>query len=188
MEIRENATYPYPIWGLHDGFKGPEPEGTYSMEPDVATNEFVFNYTVTTENEGIKRLIAENKAVYKCIVECIPTYYLQMVEKTAPDIQVRIPTDKIHKRLIVKILVVATEDIVGCDYLDVNEIYEGIVDYPKGGIIAYIDDLSFNLQQKDNDTDLSKIFKTLSADVQKVEYSVDGSRVVIKTQKTLLNL
>ena len=184
MEIRENATYPYPIWGLPNGdFNGPEPDGTYKMRLDEARNEFVFDYTVTVENERIKRLIREERAVYKCIIECVPTYFLLMKEVDSPVIQMRIPADRVHKRLTAKILVVAIKDINRCDYLDVNEIYEGIVDYPKGGIIAYIDNLSFDLQQKDNDTDLSKIFRTKAADVQHVEYSVDGDRIIIKDPK-----
>lgn len=183
MEIKDNATYPYPIWGLHNDFNGAEPEGEHKMQFVEATNEFVLDYNVKVENEGIKHLISENKATYKCIVECASTYYLQMVEAPDPIIRVRIPAEEIHKRLTAKVLVVATKDIVGCDYLDVNEIYEGSVDYPKGGVIAYIDYLTFDLQQKDNETDLSKIFRTLATDVQKVEYSVDGERVVIKYPK-----
>lgn len=187
MEIRENATYPYPIWGLHDDFMGPEPEATFEMRLDKNTNEFVLDYTITTTNEGIERLIAEHKATYKCIVECITTYYLQMQEQSTPVFQVRIPAEKVHKNITVKMLVIATQEIVGCDYLDVNEIYEGVVDYPKGGAIAFIDKILFDLQQRDNDTDLSKIFRTLAADVQKVEYSIAGEHIVIKYPKESKN-
>ena len=183
MEIRENATYPYPIWGLHEDFNGQEPEGTYKMHLDEASNEFVLDYTITVENEGIKRLIAEEKATYKCVVECVPTYFLLMKEERSPIFQVRIPANKVHKRITAKVLVIATKDIDGCDYLDVNEIYEGIVDYPKGGVIAYIDNLSFDLQQKDNDTDLSQIFRTKAADVQRVEYFINDKHIVIKYPK-----
>lgn len=185
MEIRENATYPYPIWGLPNGdFNGPEPDGKYNLHLDNKTNEFVLDYNVTTENEGITRLISEEKAVYKCVVECVPTYFLLMKEANKPEFQVRIPANKVHKRITAKILVVAIKDIDCCNYLDVNEIYDGVVDYPKGGVIAYIDNLSFDLQQKDNDTDLSKIFRTKAADVQKVEYSIDGERIIIKYPKS----
>ena len=188
MEIRENATYPYPIWGLPNGdFNGPDPDGTYELHLDDASNEFVLDYKVTVENEGITRLITEENAVYKCVVECVPTYFLLMKEANTPEFQVRIPADKVHKRITAKVLVVAIKDIEGCDYLDVNDIYDGVVDYPKGGIIAYIDNLSFDLQQKDNDTDLSKIFRTKAADVQKVEYSLDGERVIIKYPKASKN-
>lgn len=183
MEIRENATYPYPIWGMHNDFNGLEPEGTYNMHLEETTNELVFDYSITVENEGIKRLIAEEKATYKCVVECVPTYFLLMKEEQAPFIQVRIPADKVYKRLTVKVLVIATKDIYGCNYLDVSDIYEGVVDYPKGGVVAYIDNLSFDLQQKDNDTDLSRIFRTKAADVQRVEYSVNDKHVVIKYPK-----
>lgn len=184
MEIRENATYPYPIWGLKGGgFNGEAPDGTYVMNLDQANNELVFEYSLSVENEGIKRLVAEEQAVYMCIVECVPTYYLQKEKGTYPTIQVRIPADKVYKRITVKVLVVATKDIYDCDYLDVNAVYEGHVDYPKGGVVAYIDDLSFDLQQKDDETDLSRIFRTLPADVQKVEYSCDGEHVIIKYPK-----
>ena len=183
MEIRENATYPYPIWGRPNDFNGPDPDGVPKLTPNDATNEFVFEYKVTVENEGINRLIAENKATYKCIVECPPTYFLLMAEGLSTNMTVRIPADQVHKRITIKVLIIATEDIIGCDYLDVNDIYEGVVDYPKGGVIADIDNLTYKLKQKDNDTDLSNIFYTLAADVPNVEYYVGNTHIVIKYPK-----
>lgn len=44
MEIKDSATYPYPIWGLNDDYLGPEPDGIPTMSRDSVTNEFVFNY------------------------------------------------------------------------------------------------------------------------------------------------
>lgn len=183
MEIRDNATYPYPIWGLHGDFNGPEPKGTDKMSLDQKANEFILDYIITVENEGIKRLIEEGKATYKCVIECVSTYYLQMKEDSSPVFQVRIPADKVNKRLTVKVLAIATTDIIGCDYLDVNEVYEGIVDYPKGGVIAYIDNITFDLQQKDNDADLSNVFSKLPADIQNIEFSLTNRHVVIKYPK-----
>lgn len=183
MDIKDNATYPYPIWGLHEDFNGPEPEGSFEMKLNETANEFILNYNVITNNEGINQLITEGKAVYKCIVECGKTYYLKTHEQTLPNIQVKIPVDRVFKRISVKVFVVAIKDIVECTCLDVNEIYEGIVNYPKGGVIAYIDNLIFDLQQQDNETDLSKIFRTKAAEVQNVEYSVDNDCIVIKFPK-----
>ena len=66
MDIKDNATYPYPIWGLHEDFNGPEPEGSFEMKLNETANEFILNYNVITNNEGINQLITEGKAVYKC--------------------------------------------------------------------------------------------------------------------------
>lgn len=41
MEIKDSATYPYPIWGLNDDYLGPEPDGIPTMSRDSVTNEFV---------------------------------------------------------------------------------------------------------------------------------------------------
>lgn len=56
MEIKDSATYPYPIWGLNDDYLGPEPDGIPTMSRDSVTNEFVFDYKLTTGNAGIARL------------------------------------------------------------------------------------------------------------------------------------
>lgn len=53
MEIKDSATYPYPIWGLNDDYLGPEPDGIPTMSRDSVTNEFVFDYKLTTGNAGI---------------------------------------------------------------------------------------------------------------------------------------
>lgn len=180
MEIKDTATYPYPIWGLNDDFIGPEPEGQYSMSIDPATNEFIFGYELTTINEGIAKLIEEDKARYKCIIECNSTYFLQIGEFKEPKFQIRFHTDKVFKKYTVKILVVAIQNIETCNYLSVNDIYEGVVDYPKGAAIAYIDKIEYHTKQKDNVSDLSQIFRSLPANVEEVTYSIDSSRIIIK--------
>lgn len=180
MEIKDTATYPYPIWGVNDDFLGPEPEGTPTMSLDPVTNEFIFDYKLNTINEGVARLVSENKARYKCIIECNTTYYLQMEEFVEPSFKVRIPTDKVFKKYTVKVLVVATQNIEACNYLEVNELYEGLVDYPKGAVVAYIDKIEYHTKQKDNVSDLSQIFRSLATDVDEVKYLVDSSRIVIK--------
>lgn len=180
MEIKDTATYPYPIWGLNDDFLGPEPDGNYKMSIDSVTNEFVFDYEVTTINEGVARLIDEDKARYKCIVECNKTYFLEMKESKEPKFQLRFPTDKVFKNYSVKVLVVSIKNVEACDYLKLNEVWEGVVDYPKGSVVANIDKIEFNTKQQDNVSDLSQIFSSLPTDVDEVEYSVEGSRIVIK--------
>lgn len=183
MEIKETATYPYPIWGLNNDFFGADPDGEFTMSFDPETNEFVFNYELTVLNEGITRLIEEDKARYKCIIECSSTYFLHMEEFKESKFQMRFPTDKVFKKYTVKVFVVAIKNIEACSYLEVNEVYDGIVDYPKGSVIAYIDKIDFHTKQRDNESDLSQIFRSLAADVDDVTYSVDGARVVIKYPK-----
>lgn len=180
MEIKDNATYPYPIWGLNDDFLGPEPEGKPDMALDPVSNEFVFEYELKTINEGIARLIAEDKARYKCVIECSKTYFLEMKEFKEPKFQLRFPTDKVFKNYSVRVLVVAIRNIEACDYLELSEVWEGAADYPKGSVVAYIDKIEYNTKQKDNVSDLSQIFRSLPTDVDEVKYSVDGSKIVIK--------
>lgn len=183
MEIKDTATYPYPIWGLNDDFVGADPDGIGQMSMDPATNEFIFDYELTVLNEGITRLIEEDKARYKCIIECSSTYFLHMEEFKESKFQMRFSTDKVFKKYTVKVFVVAIKNIEACNYLDVNDVYDGIVDYPKGSVIAYVDKITFHTKQKDNVSDLSQIFRSLATDVDDVSYSVDGSRVVIKYPK-----
>lgn len=180
MEIKDTATYPYPIWGLNDDFLGPEPDGKYNMSIDSVTNEFVFDYELTTINEGVARLVEEDKARYKCIVECNKTYFLEMKEFKEPKFQLRFPTDKVFKNYSVKVLVVSKKNVEVCDYLELSEVWEGVADYPKGSVIANIDKIEFNTKQQDNVSDLSQIFRSLPADVDEVKYSVEGTRIVIK--------
>lgn len=180
MEIKDTATYPYPIWGLNGDFLGPEPDGKYNMSIDSVSNEFVFDYELTTINEGVARLVKEDKARYKCIVECSKTYFLEMKEYDEPKFQLRFLTDKVFKNYSVKVLVVAIKNIEACDYLELSEVWEGVADYPKGSVIANIDKIEFNTKQQDDVSDLSQIFRSLPADVDEVKYSVDGPRIVIK--------
>ena len=143
MEIRESATYPYPIWGLHGAYLSDDPiKGIHTAEIDDSANVLKLHYDVTCHESGIDRLISEGKAVYQCIVECPTTYYLLHQEFKEPSFDISIPLDKIYKRCTVKIIIVACQEINGCDFLNIDEVYEGTVDFPKGAVLAGIDDFT----------------------------------------------
>lgn len=183
MNIKESATYPYPIWGVNQGFNGPEPDGSYKLRKDNNRNELVLTYDVITQNEGINKLISEGKAMYKCIVECSSTYQPMIKKFDNPHMELRIPADQVHKGIDVTILIVATQDIDDCTYLDVNEIYGDSISYPKGYPIAYIHNFRRSIDQKDNSSDLGKIFRTKACDVPAVKYSIEGPAVLIQYPK-----
>ena len=185
MDIKESATYPYPIWGLHDSFLGEAPQvGGKSLTENNETNTLDISFEVTTHNIGIDRLISEGKAKYKCVIECSATYFQMNADFEEPRIKVSVPYDKVYNRFSVKTFIVATQEIIQCDYLELDDIYEGIADYPKGGIIAYIDEFTVTLKQRNNASDLSKIVKIMKANVSSVKNVYNGDRIVIKIPMT----
>ena len=181
MEIKESATYPYPIWGLHGSFLSEDPEkGNRSACIDKDANVVNLQYNVTSHEPGIDRLISEGKALYQCIVECPYTYFLLHREFQEPSFSISIPLDLLYKRCSVKIIIVATQDITGCDFLNIDEVYEGSVDYPKGAVLAGIDDFIIPLQQSNSTADLSKIICIMNSEVDNVKYEFSGKRIVVK--------
>lgn len=94
MEIRESATYPYPIWGIHDSFIGDRPvPGKIELVSNNETNTLDVKYEVLAHNSGVDRLIDEGKAAYKYIVECPQTYYLKHEEFQTGQFVICIPYD-----------------------------------------------------------------------------------------------
>lgn len=181
MEIRESATYPYPIWGIHNSFIGDRPiAGEREMKANNETNTLDISYKVLAHNTGIDKLICDNHAKYQYIVECPQTYFLLHGESTDEAFVINVPFDKVYNRITVRIIVVAVEEITGCDYLDVDEIYGGLVDYPKGAVVAYLDEFAIPLQQMNNTSDLSKIVTIMSTDVHSVQNVFSSKRIVIK--------
>ena len=181
MEIRESATYPYPIWGLHGAYLSEDPErGSRSADIDVEANIVNLHYKVTSHESGIDRLISEGKAAYQCIVECPYTYYLLHQEFQEPSFSISIPLDQLYKRCSVKIIIVATQEIVGCDFLNIDEVYEDAVDFPKGAVLAGIDDFIIHLQQSNSTADLSKIICIMNSEVDNIKYEFGGKRIVVK--------
>ena len=161
MEIKESATYPYPIWGLHGSYLSDDPvKGTHTESVDGETNVLNLHYDVTCHESGIDRLISEGKAVYQCIIECTPTYYLQHHEFQTPSF--------------------ACKEIIGCDFLDIDEVYEGSVDFPKGAVLASIDDFTVSLQQSNSAADLSMIIRIMTSQVENVKYDFSGKRIIVK--------
>ena len=69
MDIKTTATYPYPIWGLPDNYKGDDPAGERKgLKKDTDEDVFILEYEVTTHNEGVDRLIADKLASYLCLI------------------------------------------------------------------------------------------------------------------------
>lgn len=181
MEVRESATYPYPIWGLHGSYLSEDPvKGTHTISVDGETNVLNLRYNVTCHEPGLDRLITEGKAVYQCIIECPATYYLQHQEFLTPSFDVAIPLEKIYKRCTVKIIIAACQEIIGCDFLNIDEVYEEAVDFPKGAVLASIDDFTVSLQQSNSAADLSMIIRIMSSQVESVKYDFSGKRIVVK--------
>ncbi len=182
MEIRESATYPYPIWGLHGAYLSEKPKngGTHTVEIDDGTNVLKLHYDVTCHESGIDRLISDGKAVYQCIVECPTTYYLLHQEFKEQTFDISIPLEKIYKRCTVKIIIVACQDIIDCDYLNLDEVYGESVSFDKGAVLAGIDDFTISLQQSNSAADLSMIICIMSSEVDNVKYDFSGKRIVVK--------
>lgn len=174
MDIKTSATYPYPIWGLPDNYKGEDPSGhRVGLKKDVEEDVFILEYEVLSHNEGVDKLIADKLASYLCIIQCASTYYTQIEKREESVFTVKIPCSKVNKRFSVKIEIVATEKIEGCDYLDVDDFYEGVVDYQKGAMIAMVDKFNVSLTPSDDMANLSKIVKYEFANVQKVTNVID---------------
>ena len=174
MDIKTTATYPYPIWGLPDNYKGEDPSGhRVGLKKDIEEDVFILEYEVTTHNEGIDRLIAEKLASYLCIIQCSSTYYTQIEKREESCFTIKVPCSKVNKRFSVKIEIVATENIDSCNYLDVDDFYEGVVDYPKGAMIAMVDKFNVSLTPSDDMANLSKFVKYEYANVQKVTNVID---------------
>ena len=174
MDIKTTATYPYPIWGLPDNYKGDDPAGhRVGLKKDINEDVFILEYEVTTHNEGVDRLITEKRASYLCIIQCSSTYYTQIEKREESCFTIKIPCSKVNKRFSVKIEIVATENIDSCNYLDVDDFYEGVVDYLKGAMIAMVDKFNVSLTPSDDMANLSKFVKYEYANVQKVTNVID---------------
>ncbi len=181
MEIRESATYPYPIWGLHGSFLSDDPEkGIHVVTRDNDANVLNLHYDVTCHEPGIERLIREGKASYQCIIECPATYFLLHKEFQEASFDVVIPLDRVYKRCTVKILIVVAQDIVECDFLNLDEDYKDPIDFPKGAVLASIDDFTISLQQSNSAADLSMIIRIMSSNVKNVKYEFSGKRIIVK--------
>ena len=182
MDIKTSATYPYPIWGLPDNFKGDEdPSGhRIGIIKDVNEDAFILEYEILSHNAGVDRLIKENLASYLCIIQCSSTYYTQIERKKESHFTIKIPCSKVNKRFSVKIEIVATKDIKGCDYLEVDDFYEGVVDYQKGAMIAMVEKFNVSLTPSDDMANLSRIVKYEFANVQKVTNVIDNNIILIQ--------
>ena len=180
MDVKTTATYPYPIWGIYDGFKGERPQGKRHDPVRIPEKDVLaIEYEILNHNEGIDKLIVDGKAEYVCIISCSQTYYLQIEKPESLHFTVEVPCSKINNRFSFKVQIVASQQIDACECLDVNDVYDGIVYYPKGAVIALIDSYNIGVKASGDLMDLSKIITRMFADVPYVE-NVLRERIVIK--------
>jgi hypothetical protein len=158
-----------------------DPEkGSQTEEISNDDNILKLHYDIKCHEAGIDRLISEGRAFYQCIIECPATYYLLHKEFQEASFNVEIPLDKVYKRCTVKIVIVACQDIVGCDFLNLDKDYEDAVDFPKGAVLANIDDFTILLQQSNSAADLSRIVCVMFSETPTVRFDYSGKRIIIK--------
>ena len=188
MQINSSASYPYPIWGWYEDFNGEKPSGERKISMNNIDDTFVLEYKVTTQNQGINKLIETGQAIYQYVVECPKTYFLMHSKTKETFMKMDIPCSHVINWFKVKVLIIAVKEIENCTFLDVNEDFEGCVSYPKGAVIGYIDEFTVPLSARDDVTDLSKIIKIMPSNIDNVKNDISGTHIIIKVPRNYFSI
>lgn len=152
MRIK-NRLSPYPIL---DNYGDDYIDSSFSVDYEVETQftEIYGKITFHLENEAIKNLIEEEKAVYTVHIESPVTCYRSILSSNEPEIEFKINANQVSKVIEIRSFIVLTESICGYSSEKFHPDYQGQkFDLEKHQIIAVGTAKDFDIKKDDRDFD-----------------------------------
>ncbi len=189
--------YPYPV--LANAFNDDYLDSTFDIELKqlITDNELILLFTPILENEGLKRLIEENKAIFVMHVECIYTCFRKAFIVPANGLKTSIPADRIEGVLHLCPYIVAKQNIKSYANEKFNKEYgKTTFDLDKGNTLAIGYEKIIKIEKERDDlVNLPSIFSVTEikdelANEIIIDYSKDklGVRLPTKVYKQFISL
>lgn len=152
MRIK-NRLSPYPI--LND-FGDDYINSSFKVKYDVNTQftEVYGKLSFVLENDDIKKLIKENKAVYSVHVECPSTCYREIFVSEEDEIDFKIDATLVSKTIEIRTFVILKEKVIGFESKNFHPDYQGQkFDLEPHQIIAIGTAKDYEIKKDDRDLD-----------------------------------
>lgn len=135
-----NVSFPHPVLGIGDDVM-PSPSMQYRQSSDKFYYYVVID--IDMQNESIKKLIADEKVVYICEMECPTTYLRKGIPSKTPHFEIKIPRKEVARTVTFQCTATAIKDIEKYENEGFHEDYQGF-DFrlTPGDLVAYFGDFA----------------------------------------------
>lgn len=180
MKISNKISYPYPIWGWKDDYTLKKPDFDI-IEEESDRDNYVFALSAKTTNPDIDKLIADEKAIYACVIDCSKSFYHDIQMSSDASFKVMVPRNEVIGKVEFKWMILAKEEISTFISSLLNDDYDGEASFPQGAMLAHIASFDINAEITDHPhslDDIIVVMKNLDDNTVKVEFN--KSKIVIR--------
>lgn len=132
-------------------------------------------------NEDIQKLISSGYAKYQIVAECSKTYFSKKEQSESLPLKLSFPTSDVYNTFTCTASIVAVNRINGFPFQNVNDDYEGIVDFEKGATVAFLDEKRVSLRAVNNLINLSDFVSYVRKDgIDNFDFKFDGDKIQIE--------
>ena len=189
MKINSNTSYPYPIWGWKDDYKSTINDEDILITEISDKDNFVYELELRAQNEDIKKLIEQGKAIYACVGICQTTFHHYYFTSENAKFTIAIPRKEVNNKIELKWMVLTKEDIPDYQSSLLNDDYQGFATFPLGAMIGYITSFEINASICDELRSLDEIFVVVkNIESNDIRYSFDERKIKIKLPESQLEI
>lgn len=189
MKINSNTSYPYPIWGWKDDYKSTINDEDILITEISDKDNFVYELELRAQNEDIKKLIEQGKAIYACVGICQTTFHHYYFTSENAKFTIAIPRKEVNNKIELKWMVLTKEAIPDYQSSLLNDDYQGFATFPLGAMIGYITSFEINASICDELRSLDEIFVVVkNIESNDIRYSFDERKIKIKLPESQLEI
>ena len=189
MKINSNTSYPYPIWGWKDDYKSTINDEDILITEISDKDNFVYELELRAQNEDIKKLIEQGKAIYACVAICQTTFHHYYFTSENAKFTIAIPRKEVNNKIELKWMVLTKEAIPDYQSSLLNDDYQGFATFPLGAMIGYITSFEINASICDELRSLDEIFVVVkNIESNDIRYSFDERKIKIKLPESQLEI
>lgn len=189
MKINSNTSYPYPIWGWKDDYKSTINDEDILITEISDKDNFVYELELRAQNEDIKKLIEQGKAIYACVGICQTTFHHYYFTSENAKFTIAIPRKEVNNKIELKWMVLTKEAIPDYQSSLLNDDYQGFATFPLGAMIGYITSFEINASICDELRSLDEIFVVVkNIELNDIRYSFDERKIKIKLPESQLEI
>ena len=189
MKINSNTSYPYPIWGWKDDYKSTINEEDILITEISDKDNFVYELELRAQNEDIKKLIEQGKAIYACVGICQTTFHHYYFTSENAKFTIAIPRKEVNNKIELKWMVLTKEAIPDYQSSLLNDDYQGGATFPLGAMIGYITSFEINASICDELRSLDEIFVVVkNIESNDIRYSFDERKIKVKLPESQLEI
>lgn len=177
-----NISFPHPVLGIGDSIQSE----IINWEPQMQTEEktYKISFDIKHDNDELKKLVEEGKAVFFCEINCTNTCYRKSFRFQNSKFELEILRNDVRGTVEISCLLL-TNTIVNHYYNtafhpDYNEI---CFDLDEGEVLAFFGEISFNADIKYEKLKAVSSFMEVVQNEEDAEYTeidLDGHRILIK--------